>query len=58
MFAVLGVFIDFSGQAQLCLREHKVIHIGHELDQPWIDESPGGLMLTPDTTKETWRRRW
>ncbi len=53
VFAVLGVFIDFSGDAQLCLtRDHKTIHIGHELEQPWIDESPPGLMLTPDTTKE------
>jgi ABC-type branched-subunit amino acid transport system substrate-binding protein len=53
VFAVLGVFIDFTGQGQLCLaKEHKVIHIGHELDQPWIDAAPGGLMLTPDATKE------
>ena len=53
VFAVLGVFIDFSGDAQLCLtRDHQTIHIGHELEQPWIDESPAGLMLTPDTTKE------
>lgn len=53
VFAVLGTFIDFTGQGQLCLtKEHKVIHIGHELDQPWIDEAPGGLMLTPDATKE------
>ena len=53
VFAVLGVFIDFSGDAQLCLtRDHKTIHIGHELEQPWIDASPAGLMLTPDTTKE------
>ena len=53
VFAVLGVFIDFTGQGQKCLtKEHNVIHIGHELDQPWIDASPGGLMLTPDRTKE------
>jgi len=40
VFAVLGVFIDFTGQGQLCLtKQHKVIHIGHELDQPWIDFS-------------------
>jgi ABC-type branched-subunit amino acid transport system substrate-binding protein len=53
VFAVLGVFIDFSGEAQLCLtRDHNTIHIGHELEQPWIDESPGGLMITPDNTKE------
>ena len=53
VFAVLGVFIDFSGQGQLCLaKEHKVVHIGHELDQPWIDAAPGGLLLTPDATKQ------
>ena len=44
VFAVLGVFIDFTGQGQLCLtKEHNTIHIGHELEQPWIDESPPGL---------------
>jgi len=53
VFAVLGVFIDFTGQGQQCLtKEHNVIHIGHEIDQPWIDASPPGLMLTPDRTKE------
>jgi ABC-type branched-subunit amino acid transport system substrate-binding protein len=53
VFAVLGVFIDFTGDGLLCVtRDHNTIHIGHELEQPWIDESPGGLMLTPDTTKE------
>ena len=54
VFAVLGVFIDFTGQALLCVtKEHNTIHIGHELEQPWIDESPPGLLLTPDTTKES-----
>jgi len=53
VFAVLGVFIDFTGQGQKCLTtEHHVIHIGHELDQPWIDQAPGGLLLTPDATKQ------
>ena len=53
VFAVLGVFIDFSGQGQLCLtKEHNVIHIGHELDQPWIDAAKPGLLLTADATKE------
>ena len=38
---MLGVFIDFTGQGQLCLtKEHNVVHIGHELDQPWIDAAP------------------
>ena len=54
VFAVLGVFIDFTGQALLCLtKEHNTIHIGHELERPWIDKSPPGLLLTPDTTKES-----
>ena len=53
VFAVLGVFIDFTGQGLLCLtKEHNTIHIGHELEQPWIDQSPPGLLLTSDTTKE------
>ena len=53
VFAVLGVFIDFTGQGQECLtKEHNTIYIGHEIDQPWIDASPAGLMLTPDRTKE------
>ena len=54
VFAVLGVFIDFTGQGPLCVtKEHNTIHIGHELEQPWIDESPPGLLLTSDTTKES-----
>ena len=53
VFAVVGVFIDFTGQGQKCVsKEHKTIHIGHELDQPFIDDAPGGLMMTPDRTKE------
>ena len=54
VFAVVGVFIDFTGQGLLCLtKEHNTVHIGHELEQPWIDQSPNGLLLTPDTTKES-----
>ncbi len=53
VFAVVGVFIDFTGQAQECVaKDHKLVHIGHEIDQPFIDAVPGGLMLTPDRTKE------
>jgi ABC-type branched-subunit amino acid transport system substrate-binding protein len=53
VFAVLGVFIDFSGQGQLCItKEHNTVHIGHELEDKWISQAPPGLLLTPDTTKE------
>jgi hypothetical protein len=53
VFAVLGVFIDFTGDAHLCLaRDHNTILITHELEQPWIDEAPPGLLLTPDYVLE------
>ncbi len=53
VFATLGVFIDFSGDAQLCItRDNETIHIGHELEQAWIDEAPPGLLLTNDVTAE------
>lgn len=53
VFAVLGVFIDFSGDAHLCLaRDHETILLTHELEQPWIDEAPPGLLITPDNVLE------
>src|SRR5687767_9602311 len=53
VFAVLGVFIDFSGDAHLCLaRDHKTILLTHELEQPWIDDAPPGLLITPDNVLE------
>jgi len=55
VFAVLGVVIDMFSQGEgiLCItKKHNTIHIGHELEQPWIDQSPPGLLLTPDTAKE------
>ena len=53
VFAVLGVFIDFSGEAQLCLtRDKETIHIGHELQRTWIEQAPEALLLTPDITQE------
>src|SRR5688572_11535018 len=53
VFAVLGVFIDFTGDAHLCLaRDHNTILLTHELEQPWIDEAPPGLLITPDSVLE------
>ncbi|MDZ4824924.1 MAG: hypothetical protein SGJ13_00475 [Actinomycetota bacterium] len=53
VFAVLGVFIDFTGEGQLCLtRDKETIHIGHELQDAWIDEAPPALLLTPGGTPE------
>ena len=53
VFAVLGVYIDFSGDSQLCLtRDKETIHIGHELDASMIEQSIQGLLLTPDRTSD------
>ncbi len=53
VFAVLGTFVDFAGDAQLCVtREHGTVLITHGLSQAWIDEAPPGLLLTPDITAE------
>jgi len=53
VFAVLGVFYDTTGDAQLCLsRDHQTILLGHELLDQWISKSPPGLMVTPDITAE------
>jgi len=53
VFAILGVFIDFTGDGQLCVsRDHDTIHIGHELQQAWIDEADPGLLLTPGGVPE------
>jgi hypothetical protein len=55
VFAVIGVFLNASnsGAAQMCVsRDNDTILISHELQQSWIDESPPGLMLTPDISAE------
>jgi len=53
VFAVLGVFYDTTGDAQLCLsRDHQTILLGHELLDQWISQSPPGLMVSPDITAE------
>ena len=53
VFAVLGTFIDPTGQGPLCItKAHDTIHIGHQLNQAWIDEAPHGLLISPDSTRE------
>jgi homoaconitate hydratase len=53
VFAVLGVFIDQSGDAQLCVaKNHQTVEIIHNLSQQWIDQAPKGLLVTPDITPE------
>jgi ABC-type branched-subunit amino acid transport system substrate-binding protein len=53
VFAVVGVFIDQSGDAQLCIaRNHKTVEIIHNVSQSWIDQAPKGLLLTPNITTD------
>jgi hypothetical protein len=49
----VGVFIDQSGDAQLCIaKNHKTVEIIHNVSQSWIDQAPKGLLLTPNITTD------
>jgi ABC-type branched-subunit amino acid transport system substrate-binding protein len=53
VFAVVGVFIDQSGDAQLCIaKNHETVEIIHNVSQSWIDAAPKGLLLTPNITTD------
>jgi len=53
VFAVLGNFVDFSGDAQTCLaKQHKTPLMTFQLSQAIMDESPPGLIIEPGVTPE------
>ena len=53
VFAIMGIFVDFTGDAQLCVtRDHERVLITHGVSQAWIDDAPPGLLLSPDITAE------
>ena len=53
VFAVLGDFVDLTGQAQPCIaKQHKTILITFNLTKAEIDSSPPGLMLTFNAVQE------
>jgi ABC-type branched-subunit amino acid transport system substrate-binding protein len=53
VFAIMGVFVDFTGDAQLCVtRDQKRVLITHGLSQSYIDDAPPGSMVSPDITPE------
>ena len=58
MFAVIGTFVDFSGDAQTCIanQEHRVL-MTFNLTQAIIDKSPAGLIVTPGAHSRTAQRR-
>lgn len=46
VFAVLGDFVDLTGQAQPCIaKQHKTVLITIDLTQAIIDSAPGGMIL-------------
>jgi hypothetical protein len=53
VFAVVGVFYDPSGDAQLCFsKRHKTIVIADSITQTLVDAGPPGFMLTPNISPE------
>jgi ABC-type branched-subunit amino acid transport system substrate-binding protein len=53
VFAVIGDFVDLTGQAQPCIaNQHKTVLMTYQLTQEMIDSAPGGLMLTFNTNQE------
>ena len=53
VFAVLGTFVDFSGDAQTCVaNQEKRVLMTFNLTQAIIDKSPGGMIVTPGNVPE------
>jgi ABC-type branched-subunit amino acid transport system substrate-binding protein len=53
VFAVLGDFVDLTGQAQPCIaKQHKTVLISFQLTGENIASAPGGMMLTFNATQE------
>jgi ABC-type branched-subunit amino acid transport system substrate-binding protein len=53
VFAVLGNFVDFSGDAQTCLaKQHNTVLMTFQLTQAIMNQSPPGLIILPGTNPE------
>ena len=53
VFAVMGNFVDFSGDAQTCLaKDHNTVLITFQLSQAIMSQSPPGLIILPGPTPE------
>jgi len=53
VFAVMGDFIDFSGDSQTCIaKDHNTVLLSFDMTQAIINESPPGLIVYPGTTPE------
>jgi hypothetical protein len=53
VFAVLGNFVDFSGDAQTCLaKQHNTVLMTFQLTQAIMNQSPPGLIVEPGVNPE------
>jgi len=53
VFAVIGNFVDFSGDAQTCLaKDHNTVLVTFQLSQAIMNLSPPGLIILPGPTPE------
>jgi len=53
VFAVMGDFIDFSGDAQTCIaKDHHTVLLTFDLTQAVMNQSPPGLIILPGETAE------
>jgi hypothetical protein len=53
VFAVLGNFVDFSGDAQTCLaKQHNTVLMTFQLSQAIMNQSPPGLIIEPGVNPE------
>lgn len=53
VFAVLGNFVDFSGDAQTCIaKQHQRVLMTFNLTQAIMNQSPPGLIIYPGATNE------
>jgi ABC-type branched-subunit amino acid transport system substrate-binding protein len=53
VYAVLGTFVDFSGDAQQCIaKQQKRVLITFNLTQAIMDKAPPGMILTPGSIPE------
>ncbi|HLI72300.1 MAG TPA: ABC transporter substrate-binding protein [Acidimicrobiales bacterium] len=53
VFAVLGNFVDFTGDAQTCLaKDHDTVLLTFQLTQAIMSQSPPGLIILPGETPE------
>ena len=53
VFAVIGNFVDFSGDAQTCLaKNHNTVLMTFQLSQAIINQSPPGLIVLPGANPE------